>query len=334
LEERRSGSWARSRFTPKALNSLLFIKPGSFGDVIHALPCAAAIKLASPKTRLTWLVDERWQSLLAGNPHIDETVVFPRQRFRGLGGKLASIPWALGLRKYKSDVALDLQGLLRSGLMARLSGSSRIIGLSDAREGARLFHSEITPVVTGEHAVLRYLRSMERLGFPPTGEPEFWLPQGERPARVQIDAPYVLLHPFARGEGKSLSAAQVSALCKALQPRKVVVAGMGTAPALPENAINALNLTSISEMIWLIRHAQFAISVDSGPMHIAAATRTPLLSIHTWSDPRMVGPFWESAWIWQGGEIRPQNLTASSLPPARYPNDTDIESIAEFAKSR
>ena len=348
MEERRSESWARSRFTPDTLNALLFIKPGSFGDVIHALPCAAGIKRTFPKTRLTWLVDERWQPLLAGNPHIDETVVFPRQRFRGLGGKLASIPWAFGLRRLQPDVALDLQGLLRSGLMARLSGAKRIVGLSDAREGARFFHSEITQVEPGEHAVRRYLRSLKALGCPPVENPEFWLPAGEMPGRVPVEEPYVLLHPFARGEGKSLSASQVTALCQALQPLKVIVAGMGETPALPENAIDALNRTSISEMIWLIRHAQFAISVDSGPMHIAAATQTPLLSIHTWSDPRLVGPFTpqaateglltssstRNAWIWQGGEIRPQSLTAPSLPPARSPDDADIAGIAEFVKGR
>lgn len=334
MEERRSGSCARSRITPESLKSLLFIKPGSFGDVIHALPCAAGIKQAFPQLRLTWLVDERWEPLLAGNPHIDETVVFPRQKFRGLSGKLASIPWAFALRKYKSDVALDLQGLLRSGLMARLSGSPRIIGLSDAREGARFFHSEITPVAPGEHAVRRYLRSLETLGCPPVGDPEFWLPEGEKPSRVPVAMPYVLLHPFARGEGKSLSAAQVTALCQELQPRTVVVAGMGTAPKLPRNAVDALNHTSISEMIWLIRHAEFAISVDSGPMHIAAATKTPLLSIHTWSDPRLVGPCSDAAWIWQGGEIRPQDLLAPTLPLARSPGDADIARIAEFVKGQ
>ena len=333
MEERRSGSWARSRFTPDTLNALLFIKPGSFGDVIHALPCAAGIKRTYPSTRLIWLVDERWQPLLAGNPHIDETVVFPRQRFRGLGGKLASIPWAFGLKKLQPDVALDLQGLLRSGLMARLSGARRIIGQSDAREGARFFHSEVTPVKQ-EHAVLRYLRSLETLGCPPVTEPEFWLPGGDRPARVEVPDTYVLLHPFARGAGKSLTPSQVVALCRALQPRSVIVAGMGEVSGLPENAVLALNRTSITEMIWLIRHAQFVVSVDSGPMHIAAATQTPLLSLHTWSDPRLVGPFTESAWIWQGGEIRRQSLTAENLPPARSPGDVDIAGIAEFVKAR
>jgi len=58
--------------------------------------------------------------------------------------------------------------------------------------------------------------------------------------------------------------------------------------------------------------------VDSGPMHLAAALGTPLLSIHTWSDPRSVGPFSEDAWIWQGGEIRRQSLIATPLPEKPY----------------
>jgi heptosyltransferase-1 len=310
--------------------SLLIVKPGSFGDIIHALPCAAALKHAQPQTRLTWLVDERWQALLAGNPHIDETVVFPRQKFRGPGGKIASVPWALGLRRLRPDVALDLQGLLRSGLMARLSGARRIIGLADAREGARFFCTDLTPVLPGEHSVRRYLRSLELLGLPPVTRPEFWLPPGHPPTGLPADSPFVLLHPFARGGGKSLTAQQVTHLCRALQPRRVIVAGMGEAPALPDNAVNALNRTSISEMIWLIRRAQLVISVDSGPMHIAAAVETPLLSIHTWSDPRLVGPFSQTAWIWQGGEIRRQELDAKSLPPARSPGDKDIAVIAEW----
>lgn len=314
--------------------SLLLVKPGSFGDIIHALPCAAAIKKARPHSHLTWLVDERWQALLVGNPHVDKTVVFPRQQFRGLGGKLAAIPWAFGLRRLRPEVVLDLQGLLRSGLMARMSGAKRIIGLGDAREGARFFHTEITPVVSGEHSVKRYLRSLESLGLTDVGPAEFWLPPGEKPTALALESPFVLLHPFARGAGKSLSPAQVEALCRALQPLNVVVAGMGSAPTLPDNALNALNQTSISEMIWLIRHAAFVISVDSGPMHIAAAVQAPLLSLHTWSDPRLVGPYDENAWIWQGGKIRRQDLSAKSLPSAQNPDDVDIARIAEFVKGQ
>ena len=66
---------------------------------------------------------------------------------------------------------------------------------------------------------------------------------------------------------------------------------------------NLLNRTTLLELIWLIRRAQWVVSVDSGPMHMAAALTANLLSIHTWSDPRLVGPYQAEAWVWKGGEL-------------------------------
>ncbi len=67
--------------------------------------------------------------------------------------------------------------------------------------------------------------------------------------------------------------------------------------------MNLANQTTLLQLIWLIRTAQFTISVDSGPMHIAAAISPRLVSIHTWSDPRRVGPYEPDAWIWRRGEL-------------------------------
>jgi heptosyltransferase-1 len=121
--------------------------------------------------------------------------------------------------------------------------------------------------------------------------------------------------------------------CNAVRPVKVVVVGVGNMRVeLPANTINLLNLTTIRQMIWLVGAAAFVVSVDSGPMHIAAAINSRMLSIHTWSDPRLVGPFSDQAWIWQGGEIRRQRLDAPSLPPARSPASADMVQIAELAK--
>ncbi len=290
----------------------------------------AAIKNFQPQTKITWLVDERWQPLLAGHPAIDEIVVFPRQKFHGVFGKLRSIPWALELGDMRPDVALDLQGLLRSALMARCSGAARTVGLADAREGARWFYQQVTPVQPGEHSVRRYLRTLETLGLPKVEHPEFFLPPGTPPAHALPENPFVLLHPFARGSGKSLSPSQVVELCRALQPLPIVLAGMGEMPrVLTENTVNLLNRTSIEHIIWLIRAAAFVVSVDSGPMHIAAAVNPRLLSIHTWSDPRLVGPYSENAWIWQGGEIRRQKLASEQIPKPRLPADGDIALIAQ-----
>ena len=164
--------------------------------------------------------------MLRDNPVIDEIVLFPRERFRGIGGTLASIPWSLRLRKIRPDIALDLQGLLRSALMARLSRAGRAIGISDAREGAARLYHQVIPVIRDEHAVLRYLRILGGLGLPKIERPAFPLPPGvplDGPFRNQ---PFVVLHPFARGEGKSLKADHV-----------VQTFGAGFSPQCPGNGI-------------------------------------------------------------------------------------------------
>jgi heptosyltransferase I len=318
-----------------AFHSLLIIKPGSFGDVIHALPCAAALKKFQPDLRITWLVDSRWQDLLTDSPVIDETIAFPRESFGSLPGAFRALPWARGLGTLRPDMALDLQGLLRSALMARFSRARHITGLADAREGAGLFYQTVTPVQPGEHAVRRYLRSIEALGFPRVDTPEFPLPTGTLPAALPTGRPFVLLHPYARGGGKSLTRKSIHAFCQALAPMTVVLAGRGTpGKSLPDNTVDLLNHTSIPELIGLIRAAAFVVSVDSGPMHIAAALHSRLLSIHTWSDPRLVGPFNEEASVWQGGEIRRQRFDKTALPPPRSPNDDDIAAMAQWVRER
>jgi heptosyltransferase-1 len=315
------------------LKTILLIKPGSFGDIIHAIPCAAALKKFLPDASITWLVDERWKPLLTENPVVDTTVTFPREKFRGIAGMLSSVTWALRLEEIRPDVVLDLQGLLRSALMARLSRARRIVGLADAREGARWFYDDLAPVRRGEHSVLRYLRILETLGLPKVANPAFPLPSGTPCNAALQNTPFILLHPFARGEAKSLSQAHVVEFCNAMRPMIVVLAGVGKMlERLPVNTINLLNQTTIRQMIWLVGSAAFVVSVDSGPMHIAAAINPRMLSIHTWSDPRLVGPFSELAWIWQGGEIRRQQLGASPVRRARLPESADILKIAELAK--
>jgi hypothetical protein len=87
--------------------------------------------------------------------------------------------------------------------------------------------------------------------------------------------------------------------------------------------------TSLDGLIGILRGARFVVSVDSGPMHLAAAVGTPLLGIHTWSDPRRVGPYSDDAWIWQGGEIRRQDLTRSPLAQRAFTSDS-AAGVARF----
>jgi heptosyltransferase I len=313
----------------------LIVKPGSMGDVVHALPVAAAMARAWPDCRITWLVDDRWRGLLEGNPHLGDCLVFPRRRFGGAAGLFRALPWVAGLRHERPDVCVDLQGLLRSGIFAAASLARRVVCLSDAREGARFFAHEAARVDPSEHSVLRYLRVCGPLGIAGPHEPEFHLPPGI-PPETPPPAPFVLVHPFARGRGKSLRSGALEALCAGLAPCRVVLAGAQAPPAtrVPDGAINLLGQTRLDELLWLVRNAAFVVSVDSGPAHLAAAVGTPLLAIHTWSNPSLVGPFSRGAFVWHEGVIRRQDFRVHTpAPQAREPTPEDAGAIAQHVRS-
>jgi len=296
-----------------AIHSILIIKPSSLGDIVHTLPAAALLRDAYPTAKITWVINPEWAPLLRGNRSVDHVHIFPRSDLSGFGMSMHLLPWLRETRRLRPDVALDFQGLLRSALIGRISHPREFYGMSDAREGARFFYQHVAPVDRNAHAVERYLSLIENFGIRVQRPLRFPLPTGDRIERFDEDQPFVLLHPFARGQRKSLSDLAVEEFCHALAPTCVVLVGRTKREIpVPDNCVNLLNHTSILQLIWLIRQARFTVSVDSGPTHIAAAISDRLISIHTWSKPQKVGPYNGNAWVWKNGEL----LRVSDLPPA------------------
>jgi len=286
------------------IKSILIIKPSSLGDVVHTLPAVAAIRAANPQAEITWVINPEWTPLLRGNPDVDHVHIFPRGEFRGLSAPRSLWPWLRKTNALRPDVAFDFQGLLRSALIGRVSGTRELWGMSDGREGSRLLYHRVATVDRHAHAVERYLSLAEAFGVSIPTHLRFSLPTGDPLPRFDPYPPFILLHPFARGPRKSLSSAVIEEFCRALDPIRVIVAGKSSRKInVPENCVNLANQTSLLQLIWAIRTARFIISVDSGPMHIAAAVTSRLLSIHTWSDPRRVGPYNPDAWVWKSGRI-------------------------------
>lgn len=323
--------------TPQpALRRILIIKPSSLGDIVHALPVAAAIKQAHPNCELRWITQPEWAGILQGSPAVDDLIFFPRTSFRGPFGALSAIPWLRSLDHWIPDIVIDLQGLFRSGLMAMATRASWRIGLSDAREGAALFYTHSAAVTSAMHSVERYLRVLPLLDIPLPESPDFALPSGTCPGAFQAEPPYILLHPFSRGSGKSLTPQQTARLIQDLSPHRVILAGR--CPASVRDTFpaegNLLNRTTLPELIWLLRHATLTISVDSGPMHIASAVSPRLLSIHTWSNPLSVGPWSNDAHVWRNGRIHTmRELRAHSEKSSGRPlRDEDIPAIAAWAR--
>ena len=315
--------------TPKRI---LLVKPSSFGDVLHALPVVSALHRHWPDAELRWLIHPAWRALVEGHPGVSETILFPRDKFRGPSGWLRSIAWTRLLRDWQPDLALDLQGLLRSALFARFSGASKIVGQSDAREGSRLLYHEIAPVNRHDHAVKRYLAILDHLGIPQPETPEFLLPEGNLPAGFDARAPYIVLHPYARGEGKSLNAGQIRAFLRGVGDRRVVIVGRG-APLgeLPPHVEDWSNRTELLELIALLRGASFIVSSDSGPMHLAAALHPErTLAIHLWSDPLKVGPCFPESLVWKAGRVATvAALDDSWRPEGRAPTEAEMEELGK-----
>ncbi len=289
--------------------SALILKPSSMGDIVLTLPAVSCIKRAFPHLQLRWLCNEEWLPLLEGNSHLAGVIPFPRSQFRGPLAMPALIRWVYKFNKLpreQPEIALDFQGLLRSALLGVMRGARPLMGLSDAREGANLFHNHVVKLKPGTHAADRYLELARELGAGVDEEALEWpLPQGVSPAS-EIPDHFILLHPYSRGERKSLEREALQSLCDSLAPNSVILAGRVLDPPIITglHVRSLLNATSIAQLIWLLRHARAIVSVDSGPMHIAAALQPArTLGIHTWSDPRFVGPYDKRARVWKAGRI-------------------------------
>lgn len=314
------------------VNSILIIKPSSLGDVVHTLPAVATIRDAFPSADITWVINPEWAPLLRGNQDINHVHIFPRGEFSGLGASTSLIPWLKQTRKLRPDLALDFQGLLRSALIGRISGAKRLIGMSDGREGSRLFYHKSAKVNRRDHAIERYLRLAEAAGAKIGDALRSPIPSGDPLPRFDDYPPFILLHPFARGRSKSLSNAVIEEICRAFAPTRVVVVGRSSRKIdPPANCVELTNQTTLLQLVRLIRVARFIISVDSGPMHIAAAVTDRLLSIHTWTDPARVGPYNPDAWIWKHGNLlRVSDLEQTKL--RRHGRKFKVKDVATVAE--
>lgn len=264
---------------------ILIVKPSSLGDVVHALPTVARIRRRFPAAHIAWLINENLTSLLSHCPLINELIPFPRHD----AAKLPALLQRLRARRF--DLVVDLQGLLRSGLFTAVTGAPRRIGLSDAREGSRLFYNEIVTVPRC-HAVDRYLRAATHLGCEP-GPVEF--PLGLPQSSTLNPRPFIAVNPSARWPTKLWGETRFAELIRQLPPERVVLTGSADeAPMIERIAQGRRSLagkTDLFELAELYSQCAVVITNDTGPMHIAVAVGTPVVAIFGPTEPALTGPY-------------------------------------------
>ena len=285
---------------------ILFIKPSSLGDIVHAMPTCAAIRRAYPKARLTWLVKRGWAGLVERIDGVDR--VWPVEST--LKGWLSQVSL---LRAEHFDLVVDLQGLFRSAAIGWLSGSPQLVGFANGREGSPWFYSRCVPVPPLEmHAVDRYLLVAKAVGAGDSGTPEFRfrIPQTDYDevdrllsgSGVTSGTSWVAMNVSARWPTKMWPAASFADVADRLQqegsgPVVMIggpderadvarVNGMMTTPA-----IDLAGATTVGLLPALLSRASLLITNDSGPMHIAAAVGTPVVALFGPTSAVRTGPY-------------------------------------------
>jgi len=284
---------------------ILFIKPSSLGDIIHAMPACAAIRRAYPKARLTWLVKRQWAGLVDRIDGVDR--VWPVEST--LKGWLSQVS---PLRAERFDLAVDLQGLFRSAAIGWLGGSSLLVGFANGREGSPWFYSRLVPVPQLEmHAVDRYLLVAKAVGAVESGAPEFRfrIPQTDYEevdrllsrSGVTPEMSWVAMNVSARWPTKRWPAASFAEVADRLQQEgcgAVVMIGGPDERAdvaavngmMKTPAIDLAGVTTVGLLPALLSRASLLITNDSGPMHVAAAVSTPVVALFGPTSAVRTGP--------------------------------------------
>ena len=329
---------AQAAFLP-ITGRLLVVRLSAMGDIIHALPAITALRAANPDLHIGWLVEERWAELLcarkadrmgdrsAAKPLVDTVHVanfkawrhalFSNESWREMKALRSEV------RSMKYNLALDLQGAIRSALAAQVSGAPGRVGSSQPREkpATMFYNRQVDP--QGTHVVEQALslasdvagRSLPYMDslLPVDGDAEGWT---DRTLNQMAASRFAIVNPGAGWGAKCWPAESFGAVSRALSERGLAVIinhgpgeeALAEAVCESSSGVAVPVKCSVGELIALTRRASLFIGGDTGPMHLAAALRVPVIALFGPTRPERNGPYGTKSIVLRS----PQSLDNSS----------------------
>jgi lipopolysaccharide heptosyltransferase I len=292
----------------------LIVRLSSIGDIVHALPAAAALAETFRHAEIHWAVERRFALLLEGNPHVHRILKLDTLGWRR--HLTSSSTWhdldtALNeLRETPYDAALDFQGLWKSAVVGWLSRARERIGFAEPwlREpSAGVLYTQRVSPPEHVHVVEENLALVERLG----ARAERW--QFPLPCNTSDSAyvnthlselgseDFIIINPGGGWRTKCWSPENYAGLIRQLaevRPERILVTGSPSEEPLIDAILKNADIkraryfpTTLVQFIALARRARVFVGGDTGPLHLAAAAGTPIVGIYGPTDPVRNGPF-------------------------------------------
>ena len=288
---------------------VLIVRLGSLGDLVHTLPALAELRDAWPDAEIDWVVEQVHADFLALVPNLSQVVV--------LGERTAAGWWEVirTLRARKYDIAIDLQGLIKSASLARFSSAKRVVGFNAEalrERAARLFYSETVEVDDRRHVIEKNLALVRGLIGPALAQAtagqndwRFHLTEPSSPAlaslRSQGVGEFAVLNPGAAWPNKRWPPDSFAAISLFIHDTygwtPVVLWGPGERD-IAQSICDATGgvarvapSTKLADLVAIARAAKLFVSGDTGPTHIAGATGTPIVALFGPTSPERNGPW-------------------------------------------
>ena len=301
---------------------IAIVKLSAIGDVVHALPVASALRTRYPQAHLAWIVGGKGRAILEGHPALDEIITFDKARWMSefpYPHRTLSVLWRIGrfahlLRTANFDLVIDLQGLMKSGVLTWLTGAGVRIGFSSDRcreaANARFTNCHVTPLEGDVHIVDQYLSLVRGLEID-TRLKQFkiHIPESDRTYihdflhkhQVAEDTLLVVINPGAGWETKcwgednfarlaDMITSEIGGLVMFLWGPSELPLVKSIQKKMCQPSLRACP-TSLKQSMALMERAHLFIAGDTGPLHIAAALGIPCVGIFGPTSPERNGPY-------------------------------------------
>lgn len=287
---------------------ILIVKLSAIGDCIHASPVAQVLRESFPEAHIGWVVHDHCAAVVRGNPNVNVVHTFDRKRMLE-----QFFPLRKELRAQKYDIAVDLQGLLKSGVVAKISGAKRRYYRSDAREKANWFCNTPVQCNPSQHIIDVYLGFARAIGAQWSGHPPMVAPHDQHDLdmakmllaeRDDLDAEMIVaLAPAAGQTIKQWPTDCFARLIDAVLEKKRVHFAIIGAPGdklLAQEILAACHhresvqdltgRTNLNQLAAVLKQCDLFIGGDTGPMHMAQAVGTQVIALFGPTNPARLGP--------------------------------------------